>query len=223
MDSAVVISNALLWVAVVTLGIVVLALVRQIGVLHVRLAPVGALMTRQDLKVGEAAPTFNLNDLQDEPRSIGGPEANGLFTMLFFLSPTCDVCKTLLPALKSISARESWLRVVLASDGPRDQHEQFVADHELAEFPYLLSAELGMTYHVSQLPFAVLIDADGVLRAHGLVNSREHIESLFEANERGLASLQEYFVQEQVQEPLLETQLEPHLEPQPVVRHQEGG
>jgi methylamine dehydrogenase accessory protein MauD len=218
MDSAIEISNALLWVAVVTLGIVVLALVRQIGVLHVRLAPVGALMTGQDLRVGEAAPPFNLTDIQGEPRSIGGPESNGLFTLLFFLSPTCDVCKTLLPALKSIAARESWLRIVLASDGPRDTHEKFIADRELADFPYLLSTELGMTYHVSQLPFAVLIDADGVLRAHGLVNSREHIESLFEASERGLASLQEYFVQEQMQEPLLET----HLEPRAVVRHQEG-
>ena len=42
-------------------------------------------------------------------------------------------------------------------------------------------------------PFAALLDERGVLRARGLVNSREHLESLFEARRIGVASLQEYF------------------------------
>jgi methylamine dehydrogenase accessory protein MauD len=50
-----------------------------------------------------------------------------------------------------------------------------------------------MTYQVSRLPFAALLDAAGKLRARGLVNSREHLESLFEAQRLGVASLQEYF------------------------------
>jgi len=33
-----------------------------------------------------------------------------------------------------------------------------------------------MTYRVSKLPYAVLIDEEGVLRAKGLVNTREHLE-----------------------------------------------
>jgi hypothetical protein len=37
-----------------------------------------------------------------------------------------------------------------------------------------------------------LIDEHGILRAKGLVNSREHLESLFEAKELGVASIQEY-------------------------------
>jgi methylamine dehydrogenase accessory protein MauD len=49
-----------------------------------------------------------------------------------------------------------------------------------------------MAFHVSKLPFAVLIDKDGVIRAKGLVNSREQIESLFNAMEFGVKSLQEY-------------------------------
>ncbi|MGH9884757.1 MAG: methylamine dehydrogenase, partial [bacterium] len=38
----------------------------------------------------------------------------------------------------------------------------------------------------------VLIDASGVVRAKGLVNSREHLESLFEAMDHGVASIQEF-------------------------------
>ncbi|HVQ24262.1 MAG TPA: thiol-disulfide isomerase, partial [Planctomycetota bacterium] len=110
---------------------------------------------------------------------------------------TCPVCKELLPAVRSVARREhGWLDVVLASDGPRAEHEPFVHREGLDAFPYLLSAPLGLTYEVSRLPYAVLLDGAGVLRAKGLVNSREHLESLFEARERGVASLQDWLARE---------------------------
>jgi methylamine dehydrogenase accessory protein MauD len=67
-----------------------------------------------------------------------------------------------------------------------------VADHGLEEIPYVLSAELGMSFQVGRLPFAAIIDERGILRARGLINSREHLESLFEAKRLGVASLQEF-------------------------------
>ena len=45
---------------------------------------------------------------------------------------------------------------------------------------------------MASLPFAALIDERGSVRAQGLVNTREHLESLFEARERGVASVQEF-------------------------------
>ena len=144
-------------------------------------------------KVGETAPILNLRDLDGELHQIGGESPNARSRLLFFLSPTCPVCKTLLPALKSISNREKkWLNILLASDGERKEHESFVRDYRLEKFPYFLSTELGLGYRVGRLPHAVLIDETGVIRSTGLVNSREHIESLFEASERGVASLQEF-------------------------------
>ena len=56
-----------------------------------------------------------------------------------------------------------------------------------------MSAPLGIAYQVSRLPFAALIDSQGILRARGIVNSREHLESLFEAKRLGFASIQDYF------------------------------
>ena len=56
----------------------------------------------------------------------------------------------------------------------------------------MLSSELGLRFAVSKLPTAVLIDEHGVLRAHGIVNTREHLESLFRAEELGVASVQEF-------------------------------
>jgi methylamine dehydrogenase accessory protein MauD len=56
----------------------------------------------------------------------------------------------------------------------------------------VVSTDLGLAYQVGRLPHAVLIDAAGVIRARGLVNTREHLESLFEAQARGVASIQEF-------------------------------
>ena len=193
MVDALIVSNALLWILVVVLAAVVLALLRQVGILHERVAPVGALLAHGGPKAGEKAPELELPSWSGEAQRLGGPAADGRSTLLFFLSPSCPVCKTLLPVLDSVRSDERrWLRVVLASDGPRAEHEAFVREHRLERLGYLLSTELGLAYGVARLPHAVLIDAAGVVRAAGLVNTREHLESLFEAKERGTASVQDY-------------------------------
>jgi len=192
--TALAISNVVLWIVVLGLLVVVFALTRQIGLLHERIAPAGALMINRGLAVGEPAPVIDVVDLSGRALRIGAERADGLSTLILFLSPTCPVCDSLLPALKSSRRDEQqWLQIVLASDGESAAHRDFVQRKGLADFPYVVSAPLGMTYQVSRLPFAALLDAAGKLRARGLVNSREHLESLFEAQRLGVASLQEYF------------------------------
>lgn len=191
MIDALIISNIVLWVAVVALSAVVFALARQIGVLHERVAPAGALAGSRGPQVGEPAPVLIVTDWSGASVTVGGARPDGKSTLLFFLSPTCPVCKTLLPVLDSV-ARTEGVRLVYASDGPRAEHEAFVPTLDLDGRPYLLSSQLGLTYQVDKLPYAVLIDASGVIRGKGLVNTREHLESLFEAMEQGVASVQEY-------------------------------
>lgn len=193
MTQTLLISNALLWIAVLVLIAVVVALVRQIGVLHERVFPVGALVTPGGLRVGEAAPRVTIDDLRGRSVQIGGAEETGRKTLLFFLSPTCPVCKTLLPVVTRLAAAEHPpARVVLASDGDPAEHRPFVERERLTSTPYVLSGELGVLYQVAKLPYAVLIDGVGILRAKGLVNTREHLESLFEAARLGVGTMQEY-------------------------------
>jgi methylamine dehydrogenase accessory protein MauD len=191
MIEVLVVSNVVLWLAVVALLVVVFALARQIGVLYERVSPMGALMMDTGPPIGAAAPVLALTDLAGRPVNLGAPTPRS--TLVFFLSPTCPVCKKLLPALKSAASRERrWLSVVLASDGDADEHQRFVQRAGLTDFPYVLSRELGVTYHVSKLPYAVVLDERGVVRAKGLVNSREQLESLFTAKELGVASIQDF-------------------------------
>ncbi len=197
MTEALLVSNALLWVLVVVLAFVVVALTRQIGLLHERVAPVGALAIERGPKVGEAAPELALPSLRGATVRLGGEASQARSTLLFFLSPTCPVCKTLLPTLRRVAREESpGLRIVYASDGAPEEHQAFVREHGLADADYVLSEELGMRFEVSKLPFAVLMDAAGVVRAKGIVNTREHLESLFEADRLEVASLQQYVTRE---------------------------
>jgi len=193
MTDALIVSNGVLWLLVVGLAMTVLALTRQIGLLHERISPVGALSPAAKIKVGDPAPELALIDLHDRPLHIGGASRDESRTLLFFLSPTCPVCETLLPTVERVARTEvPGVRVILASDGSPEEHRAFVAKKRISHLPYVLSAPLGMSYGVAKLPYAVLIDKDGIVAAHGLVNTREHLESLFEAQRHGVASIQEY-------------------------------
>jgi methylamine dehydrogenase accessory protein MauD len=185
------ISNVLLWVLMLGVIVALWALARQVGILYERVAPMGALITDAGPKLGEAAPQFELPALSGARIQIGGERPKS--ELLFFLSPSCPICKKLLPVLRSSAAAErDWVDVILASDGEATQHLTFYGEAKLNEFPYVLSADLGMTYRVSRLPYAVLIDERGIIRAKGMINTREHLESLFNAKELGVGSVQEY-------------------------------
>ncbi len=198
MINTLIISNLVLWVLVLVLVAVVFALVRQLGVLHERVAPAGALMAGKGLKTGEQVPVLELQTLAGNALRIGAERNDGKSTLLFFLSPTCPVCKTLIPVLQAMSRSEAdWLEIILASDGDEKEHREWLKKKKLESWPYVLSPQLGLSMQVAKLPFAALIDEKGVLCARGLVNSREHIESLFETRQQGVASIQEYLKKQQ--------------------------
>ncbi len=187
-----VVSNVVLWIGFLAMVLVNLALVRQIGVLYERVAPAGALMMNQQLKVGSAAPEVKVNDLDGKVLTAGG-KAAGKSQLLFFLSPDCPICNELTPALKSAArAERDWLQLILASDGDEHDHRAYVARKGLESFPYVVSELLGKTYGVAKLPYAVLVDEQGVIASMGIINSREHLDSLFEAKELKVASIQDY-------------------------------
>lgn len=184
------------WFLLLGLCVVVLALVRQIGILHQRVAPAGALTISQGVRPGEVAPELSLQTLDGTPITVGGSRADGRSTLLVFISPDCPVCAELVPAVRAIASQEArWLSVVFASDGVSSQHAIFRRQKGLSQFPYVVSMQLGLAFQIGKLPFAVLLDESGRLVAQGLTNSREHVESLFEAKRLSVSSIQGYLGQ----------------------------
>jgi methylamine dehydrogenase accessory protein MauD len=186
-----VMSNLLLWMIAIAQGVILLALARQIGVLHERSAPLGAMVTDAGPDVGDKAPVFELDDFSGNPVAIGGARQRRQDTLLVFLAPFCPMCNKLLPTIQALG-REEHLDVIIVSDGAKEDHEHFLRRHPIGNIAYVVSAEIGIGYRIGRVPYAVLLDKDGVIRAKGLVNTREHLESLVEAKAMNFPSLQAY-------------------------------
>lgn len=188
-----VVSDILLWIVVAVLSLTVLALARQVGVLHERVAPLGAMATPTAVEIGEKAPEFDLLDLEGRKLHVGGVRADGKSQLLLFISPICPMCKKLMGAVRSFAKSErKSVELVLMGDGEREAHRAMAREHGVEDLPFAISPIVGMRFGIGKLPYAVLIDAEGVVRAKGIVNSREHLESLLVAQETGFSSIQDY-------------------------------
>ncbi|HYX86300.1 MAG TPA: MauE/DoxX family redox-associated membrane protein [Gaiellales bacterium] len=141
---------AALWVAVAALLLLVLSLYRQVGVLHLRLGPRGAL---EDDREGPALGA-----------SIAHPAlpVGGRPVVIAFTSAGCPVCQQIVPGLRALR---------------RDP------DLDVVHAPYEAAggADLHRTFAVPGTPYAVFLDAAGVVRAKGTVNTLEQLEGLVAA------------------------------------------
>ena len=188
MLTVLIVSQILSWVVILGLGLALLALARQVGVLHVRLAPAGALLSGKGPVVGEAAPVLDALTMEGASIAIGKP---GLKQLLLFVSPHCPLCKELIPIAKNFAKTEK-LDIIFVGDDDPDEQRAMIARLGMGSLPFVNSSIVGRTFHVDRLPHAVLISADGTLLSKGLVNSREHLESLITAHEMGVVSVQDY-------------------------------
>jgi methylamine dehydrogenase accessory protein MauD len=188
----------LLWVVVIFLCFTVLALARQVGVLHERVAPAGALISGSGPGVGEQSPRLEVHALAGNAITVGAALAPGKALLMLFVSQTCPICKKLIPIAMDFAKSER-LNVLFVGDADLSEQRKLVDRFSLDERSFVNGPEIGMAFRVDKLPYAVLLDDLGVIAAKGLVNSREHFESLIIAKESGFASIQSY----------LKAQLEP--------------
>jgi methylamine dehydrogenase accessory protein MauD len=185
------ISQGLLWGVVILLSLTVLALARQVGVLHERVAPAGALINAAGPGVGEQAPRLEVHALGGNAITVGATMAKGRAMLMLFVSQTCPICKKLIPIAQDF-ARSERLDVLFVGDADLVEQNKLITQFNIDPHCFVNGPEIGMTYRVDKLPYAVLLDDEGVISAKGLVNSREHFESLIIAKETGYATIQSY-------------------------------
>jgi methylamine dehydrogenase accessory protein MauD len=185
------ISQILLWIVVILQGVAIFALARQIGVLHERVAPAGALINSAGPGVGEQSPRLEVHALGGNAVTVGATLAPGKALLMLFVSSTCPICKKLIPIAKNFAKSER-LDVLFVGDADAADQRKLIQQFELDEHSFVNGPEVGMAYRVDKLPYAVLLDDTGRIAAKGLVNSREHFESLIIAKESGYATIQSY-------------------------------
>lgn len=142
------VSYIMLWLAVLVLGVTVVALLRQIGVLHLRVAPMGVHFAGEGPELDQPAPIIDLD--------VDYGESD--LTLLAFTSPTCEICASLKPDLERLEGHydEIRLRFVGHEDDPRS----------FAEF------------NVRSTPYLVAIDGTGVVRSRGVANTIDQVEEM---------------------------------------------
>ena len=80
-------SNIVLWIAVLGLTVVMLGLMRQVGLLHERSSPMGAMITDHGPDIGDKAPEFELPDYFGRSARLGGVAADGRPTLVMMHQP----------------------------------------------------------------------------------------------------------------------------------------
>lgn len=164
-----------LWAIVLFQGVVIFVLLRQLGVIYLGTAQGVA---NDGLDVGHAAPDFSLTQLDGLSVSLASFQAKPL--VLIFGSPTCVPCRGLIPDLNAFARdRANELGVLFLSRG--DEHSaRRLADELSIEVPVASHPDekLPDAYQARVTPFGFLVDKQGVIRAKGLANNREHLELL---------------------------------------------
>ena len=146
------------WVLLLVLCVVVVALARQVGTLHLRLGPRGALeIDTEGPALGDVVPSVPARGADGAPVVLGGPGARRL---ILFSSPTCIVCREVAPAIPA-AAQAGGLEAQVVHDPDAER-----------------------SFDVPGTPFVVVLDEGGIVRAKGTVNNLEQVEGLVDTAER---------------------------------------
>lgn len=192
MDGIWLISYFMLWFVVIFLLLAVGVLGRQVGLLHRRLGPSNARMTNTGPQIGEQAPVLRATDLMG--REVTLASDRGRQTLLVFISASCPACSELMPSLRSVwrSERNSLEVILVSLKGDEKANRDFILSHKLEDIPYIVSREIGNLYEVLTSPYGLLIDHSGTVRAKGVINHLEHLESLLDAAQLGFPSMESW-------------------------------
>jgi hypothetical protein len=146
------------WVLLIVLCVVVVALARQVGTLHLRLGPRGALeIDTEGPMLGEPLPAVDASGGDGGTVVVGGA---GRRRLVLFSSPTCIVCREVAPALPAAARAADLLPQVV-----HDPNAERVFD-------------------VPGTPFLLVLDEMGIVQAKGTVNNLEQVEGLIDTAHR---------------------------------------
>jgi hypothetical protein len=162
------VSHLLLWVAVIVEGIIVVALMRQVGTLLLRVGTSSAFEDDRGPLVGDDAPWLP---------EIGTAGGAGLL-VLAFLSTTCGACDLLARALTTVSRGYADRLEVVAVTREGDANSSGWARKVGLRVPVVASPVAFDDYQVSGTPYVYIVGPDRRIKARGGANHLDQLENM---------------------------------------------
>ncbi len=179
------VSYVALWILVVVLAVIVLGLVRQLGLIHLRIGEEesGLLKTQEGLELGVSAPDFEATDIVGQTKiSLAGLRKRP--SILVFVSQSCPACQELMPHITEFQKSQNGnVDLILFNRAPIQNSLELVKNYGLT-FP-VIADDTGVIfkkYEIQATPFVYHVDKSGVVKQRGVVNSSEGLEALLNNN-----------------------------------------
>ena len=156
------------WLAIIIISIIGICLIGCLGIgLAVRLAPniYQYSLENSSLKVGEAAPDFELTSLEGQTMRLS--QFKGQPVLLSLGATWCPDCRKEAPLLEELHKAHPELVVLLvdSNEGP-DMVQNFADEFDIT-YPILLDQDgsVSKLYQIFAIPTVLFIDVEGIIQA----------------------------------------------------------
>lgn len=162
-----------LWVLVILNTVVLVALVRQVGILLLRVGQVAPARALEGPAEGE---TLRIPAL---PTPSQPKRATDAFRRLIvFVSIDCGTCQAIVPAVDAVAKTYPEYHPILVADAEEQEVRRWLRDVRARDVPAVALPGILKELEIPGTPFACVVDDSDNVLASGGVNHLDHIETL---------------------------------------------
>ena len=190
MDGPWLVSYVALWLANLAFVIILIGVVRQIGVLHLKVATLsvrpaeGEGRALGEIAIGRMGPPFVGTDLVDG-REISSEDLRGRRAVLVFVTPACGLCQELVPVINELIEKMPETQFLLISEGGRYRNKEFVNLFDVRA-PLIpdVKGDIAHAYDVPGQPTVLVLDEMGKVRRKFMNATRDDLRLAVEFSPR---------------------------------------
>ncbi|EAZ84577.1 hypothetical protein [Lysinibacillus fusiformis] len=125
----------------------------------------------QTLNSGSLSPYFSVKDLKGNSIKIN--EKTTIPTIMLFLNPTCETCRTILNNISTLNNYEFTSRVVIVG---KDSLSGEIVSNVLSNNVYLVeNSDLFNKFYINSVPTMISIGSNSTIKSIGLIDNIDEL------------------------------------------------